>query len=158
MKTSTAYNLESFETEESPARTPRVGVIRSDPHAQRLKSIKRLKRQCIALAAVVVVLMFATVFSHMRLNETKASIESSKDTLTELQSENKYLNFTLENHVTLGEAETYAKENLGLIKINSSQIDYINTSKDNEVTSDDDGGDSFLKYIFQKIAEAIAGN
>ena len=76
----------------------------------------------------------------------------------ELQSENKYLNFRLESYVTLDEAEAIAEDRLGLVKVNSSQIEYINLSKENVIVSENTGDESFFSYLFKEITQLIIGD
>ena len=158
MKASTAYNLERFETAEPKVRPARVKVVSNDEHAKRVKMINRLRARCIFMSLILIGLMIFTVYSHMRLNEVKATIERSKGTLVELQSENKYLNFKLESFVTLDEAEAYAENRLGLVKVNSSQVEYVNLSKENVIVSEADGEESFFTYLYGEITKLIIGS
>ena len=158
MKSTSAYNLERFEAEEPRERTPRVRVVKNDEHEKRLKRIRFLRARCIFMSIILVGLMVFTVYSHMKLNEVKATIETSKNTLVELQSENEYLNFRLESYVTLDEAEAIAEDKLGLVKVNSSQIEYINLSKENMIVSENTGDESFFSYLFKEITQLIIGD
>ena len=68
--------------------------------------------------------------------------------ITELESEKAYLDFTLESRMSLNEIENYAVNVLGMVKMDSTQVEYIEIESENKVEfSGENFGD--------KIEEAV---
>lgn len=154
MKENSAYDLSQFAPEREP-RAPRVRVVKSDSTRKYQKKLNRLRLRCVLLVVLVAFLAIVTVHSRTKLDETTTAIETETEHLTSLQSEYAYLNYQLESLVSLKNAEDYAKNELGLIKITGSQIEYINLQHENviEANENSSGFFPFMKYLFSSIAE-----
>ncbi|MEA5050339.1 MAG: hypothetical protein VB021_02575 [Oscillospiraceae bacterium] len=122
MKTSAAYDLSTFE----PAAQPRVRVRVAAAVDTKERRQRSFRNRCIASVLVIGFLMCATVYSRLTLTETAARINSGTQTLKALESENAYLSYQLESAVSLRNAEDYAVNELGLVKLGSGQIEYVN--------------------------------
>ncbi|MEG1181288.1 MAG: hypothetical protein RSD39_04585, partial [Oscillospiraceae bacterium] len=92
-------------------------------------------RKMVAYCIVITMLLTYTVYSKMVLTETVSKIDTGTKSLTVLESENAYLSCQLESMVSLKNAEDYAVSQLGLVKFDSSQIEYVNLQNDNAITS-----------------------
>ncbi len=135
MRPSTAYDLSAFAP--APQTEKPVRVVK--PRKSNKENRRFMTKLTVYLVAIVL-LMAATVMSRMQLTETKSDINSYTSDLTELQSENAYLNYKLESLVSLKNAENYAVNELGLVKMDSSRIEYVNLQNENEIVTD--GGES----------------
>lgn len=156
MRTSTAYDFSAFAPEpQQPEKKVRV-VHTSDP---RKKEDRRFAAKLTAYAVVIVLLMTATVYSRLKLTETKSEINSRTSDLTELQSQNAYLNYQLESLVSLKNAENYAVNQLGLVKMDSNRIEYMNLQDKNEIVAEQ-GSEPFgekVETFFNAVIDFCGG-
>lgn len=127
MRTATARD--SYANERTQNAAP-VRVVKAKRGARaRSRYVRAVTVYTVALA----LLMAGTVFSRMKLSETKANINKYSAALTELESENAYLSYQLESLVSLKNAEEYAVGTLGLVKLDSSRIEYVNLQDENVI-------------------------
>lgn len=155
MRTSTAYDYDrNFSRAEEERR---LEIIRSNNRRQREKRAFAVKLGL--MICTMILLMAATVYSRLVLTETRAQINSRTSDLTELQSENAYLSYQLESLVSLKNAEEYAISELGLVKLDSSRIEYVNLQTENEISADEDAttlAEEF-KTFFNTVIDSFAG-
>ena len=154
MRTSTAYDFSAFAP--APETEKRVRVVKAK------KSHKKEDRRFLAKLTVyllaIVLLMTATVMSRMKLTETKSDINSYASDLTELQSENAYLNYKLESLVSLKNAENYAEDELGLVKMDTSRVEYVNLQDENAiVTNESESIGEKLDAFVNSVIEFLGG-
>ena len=129
MKTNAAYDLSQFAVTEP---RERVRVVKTGKQVQAAED-RKFMLQFIALTVVMIALAVYTVYSNMLLTKTKALITRSSAELVELQSENVYLDYQIESMVSLKNAEEYAANELGLIKLDTAQIEYVNLEGQNRI-------------------------
>ncbi len=84
----------------------------------------------------------AVLFTYVQKNELNTSIRKIKNDIAIAQSENVSLNAELESMVSVSQIDAYAVENLGMTRLQSNQIKYIDTSE----------------YKLQRAASAAAGD
>ena len=149
MKATAAYDLSAFSYESAPR--PRVRV--AQPVNKEKKAVKAFVRRFVMLSVALVVLLVATVYSRMVLTETTAMITSRQDTLTELQSENAFLSYQLESLVSLKNAEAYATNELGLVKMGSGQVEYVNLQNTNAIVAE--GGSVATAGTFSGLLDGV---
>ncbi|MEG1984229.1 MAG: hypothetical protein RR009_03010 [Oscillospiraceae bacterium] len=152
MKSSIAYsnfdrNLPTSEAEEQK----RLQIIKTQ--RSRAKEKRAFVAKLSAFSLVIVMLMITTVYSRLVLTETRSKINGYTSELTELESENAYLSYKLESLVSLKKAETYAVSELGLIKMDSSRIEYVNLQDSNEVIADEN--DTTIGEDFDTFFNAV---
>ena len=133
MKTSVAYDLGQF----APQTDNRVRVRVVNTVKSNKQTAKAFKTKCAVYFIVIMLLMSATVYSHLGLNETKGRINQQTETLKKLQSENVYLSFQLENKVSLKNAEEYATNELGLVKLGTGQTEYVDLQNEDVIEKND---------------------
>lgn len=131
MKVNAAYDLSQFAATQP---RERVRVVKTGKELQAAAD-RRFLLQFAALTVAVIVLAVYTVYSNMLLTKTKALITKSTAELTELQSENVYLDYQIESMVSLSNAEEYAANELGLIKLDTAQIEYVNLEGSNRIVT-----------------------
>lgn len=133
MATSVAYDLSRF-SDETPTQQ-RVRVASTKKNIRTEEDRKFLVR-LVFLSVAVITLAVYTVYSNMLLTNVKSQITNRSSELVEIQSENIYLDYQIESLVSLRTAEEYA-QSLGLIKIDSAQIEYVNLEKENKIVSEE---------------------
>lgn len=152
-RTPLAYDYSQFAPQ--PERQPRVQVKKAPKiHAKLQKALRRSVISCILL----VVLMALTVYSYSTLNETKNNVYRSSAELTEMKSEYAYLSFELESNVSLRNAEDYAVNELGLVKLDTYQIQYVSLQDENtiEPAQNTSGIGAFFSYLSNKVVDLFS--
>jgi len=156
MRTSTAYDYNrAYSREQEQQR--QIEIVRSNNRAARENRAFAVKLT--ALLCTMVMLMAATVYSRLVLTETRAKINTASSDLTELESENAYLSYQLESLVSLRNAEEYAVSELGLVKLDSSRIEYVSLQDHNEITANENAatfGES-VQTLLNSVIDSLAG-
>ena len=73
----------------------------------------------------------------MLITKVQSQITNRSAELVEIQSENIYLDYQIESFISYKSAEEYAQNELGLIKLDSAQIEYVNLENDNVIVTED---------------------
>ena len=94
---------------------------------QRAAFVKMLSIFAIALFCVA--MLSGVLFTYVQKNELNSSIRSIKNDIAIAKSENVSLNAELESMVSVSQIDAYAVENLGMTRLQSNQIKYIDTSE-----------------------------
>lgn len=149
---SAAYDLSQFAPAERER--PRVKVVTTKKKNSRNK--KAFKVKFVAYMVVLAVLMAGTVYSRFQLTEVKSSINTNTTALTALQSENAYLSYELESMVSLRNAEDYAENELGLVRVDSSQIEYVSLCGGNMIETEEKTENPFVSF-FNLVIEFLFG-
>lgn len=125
-----AYDLSTFENREE--KQPRsLRVVANENKSKRKKDLSGLK--VIALSAVALSLSWGVLYSRAQVTELSASIERSQKELNEVKSEYDYLSLTLESKMNLQSVETTARNQLGLMEMDPSQVTYITLENEDKV-------------------------
>ena len=112
---------------------------------------------CIFLVAITAAFI---LFCQMQLTQLTAEASEQSDLLSELQSENVSLTTKQMNSMNMDEVEQYATDTLGMIKLDNSQIEYVELTNPDLVTVADDsmtlrGLWSILAARFSALVEYI---
>ena len=134
MATSVAYDLNRF-AETTPARQP-VRVVETS-NSSRTAEDRRFVIQLLTLSIAVISLAVYTVYSNLLLTKVKSQITNKSAELVEIQSENIYVDYQIESFISYKSAADYAQNELGLIKLDSAQIEYVNLENDNVIVTED---------------------
>lgn len=118
-----------------PRRKRRLTV---SPNTQ-MKSRKELVREqkkafaqvveILTVTVLVLAMLFGVLFTYVQKNELTKSIANIQDDIAVAQSENVSLNAELEALVSVSQIDSYAVEKLGMTRLQSNQIRYIDTSQ-----------------------------
>ncbi|MEG1049721.1 MAG: hypothetical protein RSE24_04190 [Oscillospiraceae bacterium] len=98
------------------------------------------KRMCNILSiAVTLSLVIAVLSTNASITACTSDIAKKENEIVELESENAYLNFSLESRMSLNHVEESAVGTLGLVKMDAAQVEYIEIEEENkiEVTNPD---------------------
>lgn len=120
------------------------------------------KRNSIArflgIAAVAMALMFSMIYGKVELSSLYEKQAKMETELTQLTSENVSLESELATKTGLSKVEEYAEKNLGLKKLDKSQIEYVEVEKDTVaevVQPEDDNLFVKIKNWFSNALEYI---
>lgn len=118
---------------------------------------RRAHRMAMGLiGAIVVLIAVATVSHSAQMTELKGLVEEKQTALAQLDSEYVSLNAQKENAVDLNEVEDYAKNVLGLVKMDRSQEEYLELQKTDQVeVNEASSGVDKLVSSFVKSFNAI---
>ncbi len=121
----TAYDFSRFETSEAPKAAP---AARPQPQlrvvAGRRTAASPLAKAGLVLLMVVMIVM--VIYSQVMLSELSSQISTAQNKLTGLESESTRLSAQLTSACSSKVLEEYATAKLGLSKMESAQIVYVN--------------------------------
>lgn len=86
------------------------------------------------MGALMAGLMLSVLFSQTKVTELTGDIQTQQQLLVELQSEYAYLSNEMEMKANITQVEQYAQDQLGLVKLDQSQIIYVSGKAENSVT------------------------
>jgi len=148
--TSEAYDFSLFETKPKIQKQEKneLKVIKGAKRRENAKAIM----QGVFLTVVLVAVTSVLIYSKLTLNEVTAQISIANKNYNELLSEKTRLDMELESKVSLKNVEEVAESELGLTKITSQQIQYIQVANANGITV----SQSDQKFdLFETIREEI---
>ena len=144
---SAAYDMTQFE----PSREERVREVRVIDNPSQKKVIRTYRARLAVISTTLLILMSLTVYNNMLLDLTKADIVKRTQEFNRLENEYSYLNCELENLISLKNASNYAENELGLVKISPSQVEYISLLNTNQIIEDE--SDEANENIFTRVYE-----
>ena len=102
------------------------------------------------------VILFAVSYRNALIAQKYSEIKTLKTSLSELDKENKQLEVNIESKTNLGAIEEKGAKELGLKKIDDSQIVYVNLDKQDYVEPSDEQvnlseDQNWLESIISKI-------
>lgn len=121
-------------TEKQPqmhlVKTPKRGVlqIKREMNAAAIRTVKAL---CVAVALLM--LLSFSLYSRLRVDELGRDLNKIQQSMAVAKSENTRLNAAVDSMISMDRVESYAKDQLGMVKLESHQIEYIDLSKGDAV-------------------------
>ena len=106
--------------------------------------------------AVMVSMIIGIVYTNSQITEITTNISSVQKEITELESEKAYLNFTMESRMSLNEIEEYAVNVLGMVKMDSTQVEYIEIESENKVEFTGENFGDKLEEVVQPVLSYFA--
>ena len=120
------------------------------------KSKKKSNTKVVLYIGLVFVILFAVSYRNALIAQKYSEIKTLKSNLSNLEKENKQLEVNIETKTNIGAIEEKAAEELGLKKLDDSQIIYVNLEKQDyiepsteEVKLQEQG--NWFETIIQKI-------
>ena len=107
---------------------------------------------------VIIGLSFSVMYSRAQLNELGAKVNSDTKELEILKSENIRLQTELEEKISLKNVEEYATVELGMEKMDASQVEYVTLTSGNQVEITEESDSSVwqkIKNFFDDMMEYI---
>lgn len=139
---------ERFPVEREQARQLRVAPT---PRRRKRAGIRPSVMGCVMVLAVTAVYI---LFCQMQLTELSAAVGERNDRLNELSAENVSLTTKQMNSMNMDEVEEYAVNNLGMVKMDNSQIEYVELTNPDTVTVADNG--MSLGSLFAGLARSFS--
>ena len=147
---SVAY--EQFE-ERFPAKQEQQRSLRVAPTPRRRRKTG-LRPGVLACILVLAVTAAYILYCQMQLTELSALVGEQSDTLNELKAENVSLTTKKANSMDMDEIEQYAVNNLGMVKLDNSQIEYVELTNPDTVTVAESG--MSLGSLFAGLARSFS--
>ena len=137
-----AYNFEQFE---QPKVHREFRAVQGGKSASRMQALKRFR---VTAASLILVGMVVTLLScNARLTELTGEIQATQKELTTSQSTYDYLQGQLEGISTMKNVEEIAVEQLGMTKLDASQITYVTLENQNSIVCAENGFQRFFSGI-----------
>jgi cell division protein FtsL len=138
----TAYALKAFDVHRSsaaPAYQPDTKRDIKVREGSNKKSIAELKKEqklafatvfkIVTVASLCLAMLFGVIYTHAQKNELTNQISKLETQLAISKSENTRINSELDALVSMSMIDRYAVEELGMTKMKSNQIRYIDVSQ-----------------------------
>jgi cell division protein FtsL len=137
-----SYALNAFNQTRSsaaPKLRPDTGRgLKVAPNSKR-KSLDELQQEqkvsfrkmlyIVGVTVLCIAMLSGVLFTYVQKHELNCSIRSSKNDIAIAHSENVSLNAELESMVSVSQIDAYAVENLGMTRLQSNQIKYIDSTE-----------------------------
>lgn len=137
-----AYNFEQFE---QPKVHREFRAVQGGKKASRVEALKRFR---VTAASLILVGMVVTLLScNARLTELTGEIQATQKELTTSQSTYDYLQGQLEGISTMKNVEEIAVDQLGMTKLDASQITYVTLENQNSIVCAENGFQRFFSGI-----------
>lgn len=137
-----AYNFEQFE---QPKVHREFRAVQGGKRASRTQALKRFR---VTAASLILVGMVVTLLScNARLTELTGEIQATQKELTTSQSTYDYLQGQLEGISTMKNVEEIAVDQLGMTKLDASQITYVTLENQNSIVCAENGFQRFFSGI-----------
>ena len=151
-----AYNLENFaaKTAEQHDTELKTRALRIIKNRRKTKVIAPVK--VILASAMAIVISIVMIYSQVVLTELTSEVSFYENRLTELNTEYVRLQGELEATTSIKTLEEAAETKLGLAKIDSSQVEYVNLTGDDAISVARTGGKYLIKQYWDNFVEFIA--
>ncbi len=127
-----AYDLTFYEMEQERQIARKAKKENVLINAQTKFSLGRKIANIISVAALLT-LIIAVVATNAAITTASTEIADIQEEIVLLQSEKSYLDFTLESRMTLDQIESYAENQLGMVKMDASQKKYVELESENKI-------------------------
>lgn len=156
MSAEVAYDLDNFaaKTEEQHDEELKTRSLRVVKNRRKPKTVAPVR--FILDAAVVICVALVMIYSQVVLTELTAEVNSYETKISALDTERLRLEGELEASTSIKTLEESAEKTLGLAKIDSSQIEYVNLTGDDEITVAKTGGKYLIRQYWNSFIEFIA--
>ena len=151
-----AYNLENFaaKTADQHDTELKPRSLRIIKNRRKTKVIAPVK--VILASAMAIVISIVMIYSQVVLTELTSEVSFYENQLTELNTEYVRLQGELEATTSIKTLEEAAETKLGLAKIDSSQVEYVNLTGDDAISVARTGGKYLIKQYWDNFVEFIA--
>lgn len=149
----TAYDLDTFAPRRQRQRQP-LKVVKNKKR-RKLLGIDLRVVKIVALASIFLALVASVLYSHTTATELAGRIKTEQDALVELESEYAYLNNELDMKSNIATVEEYATGQLGLVKMDRSQVTYVYGGDENTITRTKTGFGRLTDQLQKGILSAM---
>lgn len=147
--------------DKEPVKRPQIELVKKPKKtvAQAKRDMVKTALQTLKICVISVFLLSmlaALLYGRLKVDELDRQISSVQTNITAAQSENVRLNMQIDSMISLENVEQYAQTQLGMVKMESHQIEYIDLSGDNKVVlSGDKSTCAKTESLTQKVLEYI---
>ena len=156
MSAEIAYNLDNFaaKTEQQHDEELKTRSLRVIKNRRKQQSVAPVKFILDAVAVIAVALIM--IYSQVVLTELTAEVNSYESKISALDTERMRLEGELEASTSIKTLEETAEKSLGLSKIDSSQIEYVNLTGEDEISVAKTSGKYLIEQYWNDFIEFIA--
>ncbi len=139
MKTGTTANISTAPKRRAEEKRPQMRVVVNNKRKNKLNNIvpAQVRKNSVVKAGAVLLSLLAVlgmlIYMQAKLDDVNRQIARNKKTLEETMSETVRLQMQLNSIISIDKVEDYATNTLGMVKIESGQVEYIDLSGDDMV-------------------------
>ena len=154
--TEVAYNLENFmaKTAEQQDKELKKSSLRMIENRRKAKVVAPVK--VILASAVALVISVIMIYSQVVLTELTSEVSFYENQIVDLDTEYVRLQSELESITSIKTLEEAAETKLGLTKIDSSQVEYVNLTGGDEITVAHVSGKYLIKENWENFVNLIS--
>ena len=154
--TEIAYNLENFipKTAEQQDKELKKSSLRIIENRRKAKVVAPVK--IILASAMAIIISIVMIYSQVVLTELTSEVSFYENQIVDLDTEYVRLQGKLEATTSIKTLEEAAETKLGLAKIDSSQVEYVNLTGMDEISVAHTGGKYLVKEYWDNFVEFIA--
>ena len=138
-----AYDLELFENRAQRPRA-KVRAVRGRKKASRL-NLQTVKT--VAVAVVMAALVVGFLYSQATITELTVDIQNVQSDLVNEQSTYNYLSGVLDSKTSLRNVEQIAAGELGLVKVDRSQVTYFSLESESVITRPETAAKKITEFL-----------
>ena len=138
-----AYDLELFENRAQRPRA-KVRAVRGKKKASRL-NLQTVKT--VALAVVMAALVVGFLYSQATITELTVDIQNVQSELVSEQSTYNYLSGVLDSKTSLRNVEQIAAGELGLVKVDRSQVTYFSLESESVINRPQTAAQKITEFL-----------
>lgn len=138
-----AYDLEMFENRPGRAK-PRVRAVKGRKKARRF-SLQAAKT--IAVTVLMAALTIGFLYSQATITELTVDIQSTQSDLVSEQSTYTYLSGVLDSKTSLRNVEQVAAGELGLVKVDRSQVTYFSLESESVIQRPETAAQRLTEFL-----------
>ena len=139
----------TYKGKKSTAKKPEVIKSNKTNKAKKSKNKNKKETQTIKYIVFGFAILFGMCFQNAKIDENFEKVKDLKRELAAIEKENSQLELELESNLNLSNIEQQAKELLGMQKLTSKQMVYVNLEKDDHIETAAESvkitNDSFFK-------------
>lgn len=138
-----AYDLELFENRAQRPRA-KVRAVRGRKKASRL-NLQTVKT--VAVAVVMAALVVGFLYSQATITELTVDIQNVQSDLVNEQSTYNYLSGVLDSKTSLRNVEQIAAGELGLVKVDRSQVTYFSLERESVINRPETAAQKITEFL-----------
>ena len=158
-----AYNSQSAVRKElrdieiGTVKTPEITALPENKNVKRPVARKAPYFKYICICAFVFGAVMCILTGYSKVNELTAEAALMRDQLEELQSEGNALNAKKEQRFNLEYVENVAVNQLGMVKLDKNQINYVAISNPEKITvaAEENGGSGLVAGIIKSFSTVL---
>ena len=124
---------------------------------KKLEAQKKKQRRIIKYVCLGFAILFAISFRNAQIDESFEKVQDLKEQLAAVEKENSQLELAIESNMNLSNIEQQAKELLGMQKLTSKQIVYVDFEKNDHIEAAAENVNINDESAFSKLINTIKG-